>query len=90
VEVAVPVEAASVERTGDIPIRELDEVRKMATAVHHGSPYSVMEAYQALGMWIQKQGYTIIGPCRKVCLQWSGDLNDYFTEIQFPVDIQAE
>jgi DNA-binding transcriptional MerR regulator len=91
VEIAVPIETASIRRlrssvSGELAIRELPEVLKMATTVHRGSPYTIGEAYQALGRWLQTQSYTIAGPCRKVCLKWSGNHSDYLTEIQFPVE----
>lgn len=88
VEIAVPIDSTpgSLEHAF---VRELPEAPRLATAVYHGSPYNLVEAYQALGLWIQNQGYTITGPCRKVCLQWQGDLNDYLTEIQFPVERQT-
>lgn len=90
VEFAVPIDDASAGRLratsgSTFNIRELPAVSYMATAVHRGSPYSITEAYQAVGDWLQRHAYTIIGPCRKVCLQWDGDLQDYLTEIQFPV-----
>jgi len=89
VEVAIPVEEVNRDHLNEqIAVRQLPEVVKMASALHRGSPYDIVEAYQALGRWIQENAYTIIGPTRKVCLQTEGDLNDYLTEIQFPVAAQ--
>lgn len=91
VEVAIPVEGA--EREGvreQIAIRQLPDVVKMASALHRGSPYDIVEAFQAIGRWIQENAYTIAGPTRKVCLHTEGDLREYLTEIQFPVEIQAD
>jgi len=68
-------------------VRTLPGIPRMASTVYHGSPHAIVEAYQALGTWIQANGYTITGPCRKVCLRWSGELSDYLTEIQFPVEM---
>jgi effector-binding domain-containing protein len=59
----------------------------MASVIYHGSPHAIVEAYQTLGTWIEANGYTITGPCRKVCLRWSGEFSDYLTEIQFPVEM---
>lgn len=90
VELAVPIDGANVNRLPEqAAVRELPEVSKMATAVYHGSPYNIVNAYQALGSWIQNQGYTITGPSRKVCLHWHGQLDDYLTEIQLPVENQT-
>ncbi len=95
VEVAVPVEreAASTFNlsalTGNqVALRELPETATMASFLYHGSPYALVEAYQALGTWIQAHGYPITGPSRKVCLRWSGELSNYLTEIQFPVELE--
>lgn len=94
VEVAVPVERTAVRGLtlsahldGEITLRELPEVPKMASVLYQGSPLAIVEAYQALGAWIQAHGLTIGGPGRKVCLRWSGEFSDYLTEIQFPVEV---
>jgi DNA-binding transcriptional MerR regulator len=91
VEVAVPVDSSSVgnivERsTGRVTVRELPGVNSMATILYPGSPYTLVEAYQELGKWMQINDYSIIGPCRDVCLRHEGNLHDYLTEIQFPVE----
>ena len=91
VEVVVPVQSSSigniVERSGGrITIRELPGINKTATLLYQGNPYTMTEAYQPLGAWIEANDYAIIGPCRQVCLQREGDLDSYLTEIQFPVE----
>lgn len=91
VEIAVPVNSSSVgnvvERSGGrITVRELPGVNAMASLLYHGSPATMIEAYQSLGRWIQDNGYSITGPCRKVCLRQEGELSAYLTEIQFPVE----
>ncbi|GHO96943.1 MerR family transcriptional regulator [Reticulibacter mediterranei] len=93
VEVAVPVDPAQVRALGQgwderVVVRELPDVSRMACTVYHGSPHAIVEAYQALGIWIQANGYHIAGPCRKLCLRWDGELNDYLTEIQYPVMLE--
>lgn len=91
VEVAVPVECPTVRGLAhldvEITFRELPEVPTMASVLYQGSPLAIVEAYQALGAWIQAHCFTISGPGRKVCLRWSGELSDYLTEIQFPVEV---
>ena len=91
VEIVVPVQSSSVgnivERSGGrITIRELPAVNTMATLLYQGNPYTLSEAYQPLGTWIQANDYVITGSCRKVCLQREGDLDSHLTEIQFPVE----
>ncbi|GHO42747.1 MerR family transcriptional regulator [Ktedonospora formicarum] len=91
VEIAVPVNSSSVGNIvelsgGQITIRELPGVNTLATLLHHGNPSTMMETYQALGMWLQINDYTITGHCRKICLQRDGDLESHLTEIQFPIE----
>lgn len=91
VEVDVPVQSSSigniVERSGGhITIRELPGINTAATLLYQGSPYTMTEAYQALGAWIVANDYAITGPGRQVCLQREGDLASSLTEIQFPVE----
>jgi DNA-binding transcriptional MerR regulator len=91
VEIVVPVQSSSVgnivERSGGrITIRELPGVNTMATLLYQGNPYTLSEAYQSLGTWIQANDYVITGSCRRVCLQREGDLDSHVTEIQFPVE----
>ncbi|QBD80307.1 MerR family transcriptional regulator [Ktedonosporobacter rubrisoli] len=95
VEVAVPVEPGSVNLAKLSPdwnrrvvLRELPAVSIMASLIHHGNPHGSVEAYQALGVWIQTNGYTVTGPCRKLSLRWSGELDDYLTEIQYPIEMK--
>lgn len=93
-EVAVPVDLSSMPTLSAgwedrITLRELPGVPRIASTLYHGTPHAIAEAYQALGTWIAANNYIITGPCRKVCLRWSGDLNDYLTEIQFPVEMES-
>lgn len=93
VEVVVPVEYSfttiptlNADWNERISLREIPGVACMASTIYHGSPHSLVEAYQALGSWIQGNGYTIAGAGRKICLRWSGELHTYLTEIQYPVE----
>ena len=74
------------ESGGHIALCELPAVPKMASTLHHGSPYRMIEALQALGTWMETNRYTISGPRRGICLRREGDLDDYLTELQFPVE----
>ncbi len=59
---------------------------RMARTLHRGNPYTMFEALQALGAWMETNGYTISGARRGIRLQREGTLDDYLTEIQFPVE----
>jgi effector-binding domain-containing protein len=59
----------------------------MACVVHHGSFEGLQGAYEALGYWIESNGYLIVGPTREVYLQYHPDEDprNFVTEIQFPI-----
>lgn len=65
----------------------LPAVPQMATLVHRGWDDGVM-SYNALGDWIQANGYRIVGPSREVILssQWPHNRQETVFEIQFPVE----
>jgi DNA-binding transcriptional MerR regulator len=64
----------------------LPAVPRMASTLHHGHPGLALPAYQALGIWIENNAYSIVGSRRKLCLRREDDLDDALTEIQFPVE----
>lgn len=78
--------------------RQLPLVESMACTIHHGPFTTISEAYNAIGKWIEANGYRISGPSREVYLREarpvgtreSGSVvqNDpeTLTEIQFPVE----
>src|SRR5258706_1582832 len=61
----------------------------MANVIHKVAVNQFMQAYEALGRWIEANGYTVVGPNREICLEISQpvrqDDDSYVTEIQFPV-----
>lgn len=61
----------------------------MASVIHKGAFNKFSQAYEAIGRWIEANGYTVVGPNREVYLEISQpvrqDDNSYVTEIQFPV-----
>ena len=65
---------------------ELPAFPHMTSILHHGPPSLVMPAYQALGIWMENNAYTIVGPRRKICLRRGEHLDDTLIEIQFPVE----
>jgi effector-binding domain-containing protein len=86
-EVAFPI-AKDVPSKGEFKCKELPGYEQMATTIHKGAYDSVGSAYNALGKWIETNGYQIIGPCREIYFtdpRSGTPPNEYVTEIQFPV-----
>jgi DNA-binding transcriptional MerR regulator len=52
-----------------VQARELPLVETMACTLHHGSLATISEAYNAIGKWIEANGYRTCGPCREVYLR---------------------
>jgi effector-binding domain-containing protein len=93
IEVAVPVAATS---SIDIPLpsgeritsQVLPAVQVMACLTQHVTDDTITEAYNAMGMWIQSNGYRIVGPSREICqsLDQGDKIGAFLIEIQFPVE----
>ncbi|HEY6542047.1 MAG TPA: GyrI-like domain-containing protein [Ktedonobacteraceae bacterium] len=62
----------------------------MASVIHKGAYNKFSQAYEALGRWVEANGYKIVGPNREVYLYCAQpvrqDDDSYVTEIQFPVE----
>ncbi len=64
----------------------------MASTVHNGEYNQLNLAYNAIHLWVDANGYRIIGPPRELYLYYSSqeplrfDDPSYVTEIQFPVE----
>jgi DNA-binding transcriptional MerR regulator/effector-binding domain-containing protein len=91
VKMVAPVDSKDAERLsarseGGLIRCELPAVSHMATTLHPGHPALALSAYQALGSWMEANGYTIVGPRRKIRLRRGDHLDDALTEIQFPVE----
>lgn len=56
-----------------------------ACIVHSGDYETLSKTYEALGKWIEANGYHIVGPSREVYLQPPNVEGGAVTEIQFPV-----
>jgi effector-binding domain-containing protein len=74
-----------------VQVYELPGEELVASVVHHGPFTTIGEAYGAVMMWIQNNGYHICGPEREIYLKEAapvGNQNDpnTVTEIQFPVE----
>ena len=65
----------------------------MASLIYKGAYNQFSQAYEALGLWIEANGYTIVGPNREIYLECSQPIRQddasYVTEIQFPVAKKA-
>ena len=75
---------------GRVKVYDLPGTDTMACVVHHGPFATISDAYNALGQWVQTNGYRIAGPGREVVLQppsQAGVQDDPNTlvEVQFPV-----
>lgn len=71
-----------------IKIRDLEEVSEMAVIFHQGPFEEMTSAYQALGEWMESNGYEMNGPTRAIYHKgpWcEEDPANYLTEIQAPV-----
>ena len=87
VETAALIEKPTVmaHETGCVKLRQMEGVESMASTLHSGRLDNIIEAYAAIGQWIQANGYRIAGPCREIYLQLpSSDMP--VTEIQYPVE----
>ena len=71
---------------GRLTLCELPAIPRVASTIHAGHPALVLPAYQAIGTWIENNGYTIVGPRRKLFLRRGEQLDDVLIEIQFPVE----
>ncbi|WP_174184371.1 MerR family transcriptional regulator [Nocardia barduliensis] len=69
----------------DFAVVDLPAVERAATVVHRGSMELVLEPWQALGRWIDDNGYRIAGPSREVTLVYTEDTAGWVTELQEPV-----
>ena len=91
VEVLIPV-AASV--TQDMvladgrkfAVRDVPAVPSAASVIHMGSYEGLTDTYQALGKWIEANGYRIAGPSREIYLKPAGSDNQPIVEVQWPVE----
>jgi DNA-binding transcriptional MerR regulator len=93
IEVAVPVAAES---DIDLPLPSgaritsyvLPAVDVMACLTQQITDDTIAEAYNAMGVWIQSNGYRIVGPSREICqpLDQGHATGAFLIEIQFPVE----
>lgn len=84
VHAAVPV---NIELGGEHPfaVVDLPRVDQAATLIHRGSMDEVLPDWQALGRWVDENGYSSTGFAREVTLEYTPDPTGWVTELQIPV-----
>jgi len=91
VEVIIPV-AASVKQDvlladgRKFAVRDLPAVSSVASIIHIGSYDGLTDTYQALGKWIEANGYRIAGASREIYLKPAGNDDQPIVEVQWPVE----
>lgn len=68
-----------------VRIVDLPPVEQAATIVHHGSMGTVLPTVQALGRWIDANGYRSTGYPREINLECPENPDQWVTELQEPV-----
>jgi effector-binding domain-containing protein len=86
VEVAFPL-WKEVKVSGEFKSYELPGYDKVATLVYKGPYEGISEPYNALGKWIEVNGFQIAGPIREVYMSDPAKTKpaDNITEIQMPL-----
>lgn len=73
---------------GRVKVYELPAAT-VASVIHKGAYNKFSQAYEAIGRWIEANGYTVVGPNREIYLECAEpvrqDDESYVTEVQFPV-----
>ncbi len=86
VEAALPL-ASSLPSRGEVSVRLLEGVERMASVVHRGAFSNLSEAYHDLFRWVEENGYLAAGSPRELYLEFQpgGNPERFTTEIQLPV-----
>ncbi|MEV6430493.1 MerR family transcriptional regulator [Nocardia sp. NPDC051463] len=84
VHAAVPVDIEP-DAAHDFAVVDLPALTQAATVVHRGSMDDVLEPWQALGRWIDANGYKSAGYDREVTLEYTEDPSGWVTELQEPI-----
>lgn len=90
VEIAIPVAPAvksqvALEGGRQLIAHTLPRVEFAASCIHVGDYDALPQTYEALGKWIEANGYQISGPAREIYLREPEAEGGAMTEIQFPV-----
>ncbi len=86
VEAALPL-ASSLPSRGEVSVRLLEGVERMASVVHRGTLSNLSEAYTDLFRWVEANGCPVAGSPRDLYLEFrpGGNPERFTTEIQLPV-----
>ncbi|MGH1362865.1 MAG: MerR family transcriptional regulator [Calditrichia bacterium] len=73
--------------TDTLSLRELPEVKQVATLVQHEQNHILFHAYAALGKWVEQNDYQLFGAVRKLYLTLPNQQEEdkALVEIQFPI-----
>jgi DNA-binding transcriptional MerR regulator len=90
VEVVIPLpgpggQAVPLDGGRQLAAGRLGGVEAAACLLHAGPFDTIAQSYEALGQWIELNGYQIAGPPREVYLRAPDDDGGALTEIQWPV-----
>lgn len=77
--------AAPAMEDGRLRVLDLPAIERAATVLHRGEPSGMLPTVQALGRWIEANGYRSTGYPREISLECPEDRDDWLTEIQEPV-----
>lgn len=72
-----------------IRVYNLPQIETAASVIHRGNFDTSYQAYQALGSWVETQGYEVCGPTRQIhhVFNPGQDPATFVTEFQLPVTI---
>jgi len=86
IEIAIPIGDA-VPALGDIRVREIPGHEQVASVVHKGPFDTIIQAYQFLMSWMEKNGYKMAGPDRTLYLNDPAAVapDDILQELQIPI-----
>ncbi len=72
---------------GQMTVRELPPVRRMACLTHRGGYNDLCWTYRSFWRWLEERGYRVCGPSREVYLNLAVEVDDdeRLTELQFEV-----
>jgi DNA-binding transcriptional MerR regulator len=91
VEVVIPVAESVTQDIGladgrKFAVRDLPAVPSAASVIHMGSYDSLNETYQALGKWVEANGYRLSGSAREIYLKPAGSDDQPIVEVQWPIE----
>ncbi|MGB7339659.1 MAG: MerR family transcriptional regulator [Phototrophicaceae bacterium] len=79
----------TIPESGRVKVEELPATL-MASTIHHGAYNTIADAHEAILIWIEANGYRIIGADRELNLHHTPPITrdnpTYITEIQYPVE----